>query len=928
MKTSVVKNRILERVRDRVGPIGWGLAVALLASAPAVAQKSYFPIMMDEPMVYPIEAAYCSEAPEAPIMDGRIDDACWQAVAPLGDFILNENRAKTIGGPKGPARAAKHQTHVKLLRVENMLYIAFEALEPEMEKVRAEAYYHDEERICFDDRIIVFIDPNHDHQNVYEFAINTRAATLERSISRTVPYAMSHILGPVEWNTEWFGRVRKLDDRWTGEICIAMDRLLKRPIQPGDTVGFNVCRDRLPIWRFGPTGQKFVYPQECSAWSYAFNHHSGSMTVGNWYEPIMFGDLVFAPKEIEVTQIAFYQSTATYNGLNWHRPQTWGDNPLQVTLRNSGPQSRKLTLEVTSQGLDQPLTRTTDVLLPAGAVQTAVAPIAIRGQDHQPFTLVVRDAADGQPLYRTSYSTRVPPFVEFDLTSVYVPADKATGGILFTPVARPGALQGLTLKMSLCPSGEKTVLVSRTVTALEASVDFAEAFPGFNLTSLTPGNYEIHCELMGTGGAVEGRYTQLFTRPLPAGSPAFGAHDGQYAFAGETGRAVVIKFPNAHDYVFWERSSYAPWWDVSGVGVAYEFIECWGYGNMGCSEPMQDKENRFSRVDVVESSPARAVVHWRYALTDPNYRIFRDEWVDEYYVFYPDAVGVRQVNLWANSDVKHEFIQPQYVMSPGVLPGQVFERQPCRVFNLAGEEVFDDLDTPSSEKPVKLDFDQWPEGVMRIKLKDRSHPFYTWVRREDVWPRIVNIFPPWQGAGADVRYNLGAHWPMTKLNVDVYNIASNNKAYHTWSGPVQAKADLENLPNTWSHIVGITDRDDQFLGDVAASWGYPADLVVDGAGWHGNGFDFKQRAFLVQDAGSGSSSICRLHLEGGKRPEVFNPVFMLKTARTAIKRISLNGTEVASDAYRAAPTRQAGEIVLWIGQNVPTGAVLEIEFQK
>lgn len=578
----------------------FSLALALV-SVPAAAQKAYLPSMIDEPMEYLLQTAFCVESKEAPTMDGRIDDACWQGIAPLGDFVLTESRAKKVGGPKGPTRPARHQTRVKVMRVENMLYLAFECLEPEMSKLRAEAVYHDEERIAFDDRITVFLDPAHDHQNVYEFTINARGATLERPISRPVPYAMSHILGPMEWNTEWFGRVRQLQDRWTGEICIALDRLLQRSLQPGDTLGFNVCRDRQPIWRFGPTGQRAKYPQECSAWSYVYNHHSGSMAPGGWYEPIQFGDLVFGATDIEVARVAFYQSTATYAGLNWHRPQLWGDNPLQVTLRNPGAQPRNVRLEVTSPGSAAsanagPLTRTSDLTLPAGVTQAAVVMIPIRGADAQPFTLTVRDAASGRQLYRTTYSTRVPPFVEFDLAAVYAPtADKARtpDGILFAPMAQSDALKGRTLRMNLRAANGQTNLASRTVSTLEPSADFAAAFPELKLAALKPGNYEIHCELLGPGGGVEGRYVQPFTRPLGQGSAEFGARDGQYAFGGETGRAVVIKFPGAHDYVFWERASYAPWWDVSGVGVSYEFIECWGYGNMGCSEPMQGQGKPF-----------------------------------------------------------------------------------------------------------------------------------------------------------------------------------------------------------------------------------------------------------------------------------------------------------------------------------------------
>ena len=195
-------------------------------------------------------------------------------------------------------------------------------------------------------------------------------------------------------------------------------------------------------------------------------------------------------------------------------------------------------------------------------------------------------------------------------------------------------------------------------------------------SGLTSGNYEILCELAAGGGEVVGRLLQPFTRPPAKKRRELGAREDQYAFGGESGRAVIVSFPHASDYVFWERSSYTPWWDVSGVGVCYEFVECWGYGNMGCSEPMQDKENGFPESTSLRT--ARPVCDsLAYALSDPNYRIFRDEWVDEYYYLYPDAVGVRQVNLWANSDVTHEFIQPQYVMPPGVLPARCSSNSPA-----------------------------------------------------------------------------------------------------------------------------------------------------------------------------------------------------------------------------------------------------------
>jgi hypothetical protein len=903
-----------------------GLTLLALGLNPLAAQREYFPLMIDRPREYPIQFAAATVGTEAPVIDGRIDDACWQGIDPLSAFQLTDGRRENNRWQWAGGRPARHQTRVQVLRVRDMLYLAFECDEPEMDQIRAEAVYHDEERIGFDDRICVFIDPAHDHRNVFQFVVNARGATLERPISRPVPYAMSYQIGPIEWNTEWFARVRREQKRWTGEMCIALDRLLGHPVTAGETIGFNVCRDRRPVWRFGPTFQRFEYPQECSAWAYAFNPTSGSMAVDNWYEPIMFGDLVLAPPGVEVTKVAFFQSTADYNGSNWYRSQKWGDNPLLVTVRNPSAAPRALRLEVASGAPDAPETRRAETVLAPGERRELEVAIPIRGHDDQSFTLSLRDPADERLLYRTSYTTRVPPFVEFDLADVYAPPGAAGRGIRVSAITQPGALRGLGLRMELRGAGEANLVVARDVAPLSETAVLAEAFPGFTVSSLPVGDYVIACSLRDSAGQVAGTFEQKFTRPALPGAPTFGAREDRYSFAGETGKAVRVSFPAAHDFVFWERASYAPWWDVAGVGVSYEFVECWGYGNMGCSEPMQDKENRFSRVRILESSPARVVVHWRYALTDPNYRIFRDEWVDEYYTFYPDAVGTRQVNLWANSDLVHEFIQPQYVMPPGVLPAQVFERQPARVFNLAGTVVEDDLAIPGDKKAANLDCEQWREGVMRIRLKGRPHPFYAWVRREDVWPRITRLFPAWQPPIGDVRYNLGGHWPITTLNVDVYNIVSTHRAYHTWSGFVQAKADPDQVPNTWTHLIGITDRDDSFLANVSAAWCYPARVNVDGSGWRETGYDFRQRAFVVAAEGGAAPTSLRLRLGEPRGRETFNPVFLLRGARGAVLRVKVNGTALPAHEYRAAATHRPGESVIWLGRNVPAGGQITFEF--
>ena len=104
-------------------------------------------------------------------------------------------------------------------------------------------------------------------------------------------------------------------------------------------------------------------------------------------------------------------------------------------------------------------------------------------------------------------------------------------------------------------------------------------------------------------------------------------------------------------FVFWRGTSMIPCW-VSENGVWYtnEFVERSGGGTQGCAEPMSDKQCRYSHVRIIENTPARVVIHWRYAPADVFYKqpwvdakTGWGDWVDEYYTVYPDGVGVRKL---------------------------------------------------------------------------------------------------------------------------------------------------------------------------------------------------------------------------------------------------------------------------------------------
>jgi len=78
---------------------------------------------------------------------------------------------------------------------------------------------------------------------------------------------------------------------------------------------------------------------------------------------------------------------------------------------------------------------------------------------------------------------------------------------------------------------------------------------------------------------------------------------------------VVVQFDDGgHRFVFWRGTNYIPHW-VTDNGIWYnnEFTETWP--TRGCSEPMSDKQCRYSNVRIIENHPGRVVVHWRYAVT-------------------------------------------------------------------------------------------------------------------------------------------------------------------------------------------------------------------------------------------------------------------------------------------------------------------------
>ncbi len=248
---------------------------------------------------------------------------------------------------------------------------------------------------------------------------------------------------------------------------------------------------------------------------------------------------------------------------------------------------------------------------------------------------------------------------------------------------------------------------------------------------------------------------------------------------------IVVRFNDGgHKFVFWRGTSYIPCWVTENdIWYTNEFVERRGWhspNTQGCVEPMSDKQCRYSHVRIIENNDARVIVHWRYAPIDVHYEHpFIDEktgwsdWVDEYYVIYPDATGIRNITAHSTNLEKWiEFHEGIVINQPGTLPHDNIHSDAVSVANMQGEHV-----TYRWGKYGGPKFDKNPRraNIYKINLKSKRGPFAL------VEPPRVdgNIITPYLGRNETSNFHWWDHWPVSQDASDGRSAISAKKPSHT-----------------------------------------------------------------------------------------------------------------------------------------------------
>ncbi|MCY3021031.1 MAG: hypothetical protein NTW87_18610 [Planctomycetota bacterium] len=210
-----------------------------------------------------------AEAP--PVIDGKLDDPCWQRQPVITDMVLRGSATRV------PAQV---QTRTTLLYDDKALYVGIHLNEPNPKGLLKNYVQYDGD-LWWDDSVELYIETGCSHQEYFKLmsnALGTRADW--RGKNTPMGFQMFN------WGTgaEWTVAAHTGADFWSLEFRIPWSDLEVMPPKPGDVWTFEVVR-----FRYAEGQQK----KEYSSWNVGATHD----------KPGAFGNIVFSGTTAEMEKI-------------------------------------------------------------------------------------------------------------------------------------------------------------------------------------------------------------------------------------------------------------------------------------------------------------------------------------------------------------------------------------------------------------------------------------------------------------------------------------------------------------------------------------------------------------------------------------------------------------------------------------------------
>ncbi len=321
---------------------------------------------------------------------------------------------------------------------------------------------------------------------------------------------------------------------------------------------------------------------------------------------------------------------------------------------------------------------------------------------------------------------------------------------------------------------------------------------------------------------------------------------------------IIVKFENLPtSVIYWHGSNFgANWITDNNRWMADQSSEI--FTKHGCSEHMADKQLRHSYARIIENSPARVVVHWRYPCVDVSYYCAnRRNWSDEYHTFYPDGTGIRKV-VWNKGFNTPGFQDIQFFTNPGENALDVMHLDAMTVANTDGEVE-------------KLTW-KAPNHIPKITIDNAT---IEWLNSKSEY-KVFTIFQggnitPW-GAHEQSKYTDDPfagpwnHWPMHFVPSDGRFAVDTDRVTHFAIGANDYTPEYGSLVH-----YGFTDQPIETLIPIAKFWQNPPE-VKDVTGVKSMGFskDDKSYTFKLEE------KKMSFKIDASDESPLVNPCFVIK----------------------------------------------------
>jgi hypothetical protein len=392
-------------------------------------------------------------------------------------------------------------------------------------------------------------------------------------------------------------------------------------------------------------------------------------------------------------------------------------------------------------------------------------------------------------------------------------------------------------------------------------------------------------------------------------------HDAWYKMFRFSGHPdIVVSFDKMPvRFVLWRGANYIPMLVTeNGRWYTNAFLENWW---KGCCEPMSDKKMVFGRVDIIEQSPARVVLRWRYPLSEVGYQISYEDpetgwgnWTDWYLVIYPDGTMVKRKRLYTDAERRHEWQESIAIMGPEQRPEDVIETTPALTLATPSGEIreYSWIGKPPTDVSYK-------DTVLHIaNMKAEYDPYSIQnITGGDVYKAgggsRYSAFPAWN------------HWPVGQFLSDGRHAVFPDRTAHSSLTHIKWKdsTTYNSLGRFHEKLLleGLSNKPAKELLPLALSWLQPAPATTPTEGLAVN-WQAADRAYVLTRANSNVKNL-QLKLAGTAETPLVNPVVIVENwGQEKTATITLNGGKPAPsmDIRQGVVTRANGvkALVVWI----------------